>query len=186
MITLSAIWLGCMDSCREIVKERALFLREKMFNLNVASYLYSKVRVLVLLNIVQVVTYAVIIHKFIDTNVPIRWAIINLLFSTVCGTCLGLFISSMVNRSDYAVGLVPLVILPQIVFSEFSIGKDDFEGISLWIFNVMPSRWGFESLKEFADSGGSEITAMGKLMPLLIFSALFLVGSWFQLRRQKY
>ncbi|QED27890.1 ABC transporter permease [Microvenator marinus] len=186
VMTLSVIWLGCMDSCREVVKERALFLRERMFNLNVASYLYSKARVLALLNVVQVVIYAVIIHKFVDTRVPVGWSIINLLFSALCGTCLGLLISSSVRRSDYAVGLVPLVILPQILFSEFSIDKDNFEGASRWVFNLMPSRWGYESMLEFADSGGSELTAVGKLMPLAAFSVLFLFGAWFILRRQRY
>lgn len=186
VMTLSAIWLGCMNACREVVKERALFLREKMFNLNVPAYLYSKFRVLALLSVVQVILYASIIHKFIDTNVPIGWAIINLLFASLCGTCLGLFISSIVERSDYAVGLVPLFILPQILFSEFSIGKDDFEGVSRWMFNLMPSRWGYESLLEFADSGGNELEAVAKLLPLVLIGAVALMASWLQLRRQSY
>jgi len=186
VMTLSGIWLGCMDACREIVKERELFLREKMFNLNVGSYLYSKVRVLALLNIVQVVAYVAIIHKYIDTRVPIGWAIINLLFSTFAGTCLGLLISASVRRSDYAVGLVPLVILPQILFSEFAIDKDDFQGVSEWIYTFMPSRWGFESLQEFSRGNEDMLAASGKLLPLLGFSVVFLVVAWLILKRQRY
>lgn len=186
VMTLSAIWLGCMDACREIVKERALFLREKMVNLNVASYVYSKVRVLALLNIVQVVLYAAILHKFLDTRIPIGWVIINLLATAMCGTCLGLLISAVVKRSDYAVGLVPLVILPQILFSEFAIAKDDFQGVSEWIYRLMPSRWGYDSLLEFASSESKLISAMGHLVPLALFCGLFLVLAWAALRRQSY
>jgi len=186
VMSLSAIWLGCMDACREIVKERELFLREKMFNLNVASYVFSKIRVLALLNVVQVVLYSAILSKWVDTGVPIGWTIINLLFMTLCGTALGLVISSSVGRSDYAVGLVPLVILPQILFSEFAISKDQFSGASEVVFNLMPSRWGYESLVEFSKADGDLLTATGKLIPLAIFSVIFLVISWLILRRQKY
>lgn len=186
VMTLSAIWLGCMDACREIVKERALFLREKMVNLNVASYVYSKIRVLALLNIVQVVLYSAILEKFLDTRIPIGWVVINLLATTLCGTALGLLISATVRRSDYAVGLVPLVILPQILFSEFAIAKDDFEGVSEWIYRLMPSRWGYDSLMQFAETDSDLVSAMGHLVPLGIFSAVFLVMAWAVLRMQDY
>jgi len=186
VMTLSALWLGCMDACREIVKERSLFLREKMVNLNVASYVYSKVRVLSLLNVVQVVLYAAILHKFLDTRIPIGWVIINLLATTLCGTCLGLLISAAVDRSDYAVGLVPLVILPQILFSEFAIAKDDFEGLSEWIYRTMPSRWGYDSLIEFASTENKIVSAVGHLVPLFLFCGIFLALAWVILRRQSY
>lgn len=186
VMTLSGIWLGCMDACREIVKERELFLREKMFNLDVAAYLYSKIRVLALLNVVQVVAYVAILHKFLDTRIPIGWAIINMLVSTLCGTCLGLLISASVRRSDYAVGLVPLVILPQILFSEFAISKDDFSGVSEWIFILTPSRWGYESLVEFSQTNASHLEGAAKLLPLLAFGVVFLTVAWLILRRQRY
>ena len=186
VMTLSAFWLGCMDACREIVKERELFLREKMFNLNVPAYVYSKFRVLALLNVVQVVLYAAIITKWVDVGIPIGWSIINLLFSALCGTCLGLLISASVRRTDYAVGLVPLVILPQILFSEFMIKKDQFEGFSEVIYWIMPSRWGFESLQEFAATDDDIFKAVGKVIPLGVMAFLFLVFAWLLLRRQRY
>lgn len=186
VMSLSAIWLGCMDACREIVKERPLFLREKMVNLNVASYVYSKVRVLALLNVVQVVLYAAILHKFLDTGIGIGWVIINLLAMALCGTCLGLLISAAVRRSDYAVGLVPLVILPQILFSEFAIAKDDFEGVSEWIYRLMPSRWAYDSLIDFAATESKELSAVAHLLPLVAFCAVFLGLAWLILRGQDY
>lgn len=186
VMTLSAIWIGCMDSCREIVKERPLFLREKMAGLDVGAYLYSKLRVLSLLSVVQGVTYAVIVYKFVDVHVAIGWLILNLVASTLCGMCLGLLVSSVVNRSDYAVGLVPLVILPQILFSEFAISADQFAGFSEAIYTVMPSRWGYESLVEFSETSGSALTAFAHLLPLLAMGALFVFIAWPILRAQKY
>lgn len=186
VMTISMIWIGCMDACREIVKELPLFLRERMFNLEVGAYLYSKMRVLVLLNFVQAVCYGVIIYKFIDVRVAVGWIIINMFFSSICGTCLGLLVSSLVKRSDYAVGAVPLLILPQIIFSEFTISKDKFAGASEVIYKLMPSRWGFESLMEFAKTNGSQLTAGAYLLPLLLFGALFLALSYPVLRLRRY
>ncbi|MBH24842.1 MAG: hypothetical protein CMH57_10385 [Myxococcales bacterium] len=186
VMTLSCLWLGCIDSCREIVKERALFLRERMFNLEIGAYLVSKLRVLLLLNVVQVVAYALIIDANLDVRVHTVWLIVNLLMTTLCGTCLGLLISAASKRSDYAVGVVPLVILPQILFSEVAINKDDFEGYSEIAYTLMPSRWGFEGLKELARTEPEYLDAVGMMFPLLGFSLLFLLIAWPLLRFQRY
>ena len=186
VMTLSAIWIGCMDACREIVKEQALFLRERMFNLEVSAYLYSKVRVLLLLNFVQAVSYGAIVYKGLDLKVAIGWVILQQLAALICGTCLGLLISALVRRSDYAVGAVPLVILPQILFSEFAIPKDKFAGISEHIYRLMPSRWGYESLMEFAKSSGSQLTAAAQLVALLVFGAIFVALCYPALKLRRY
>jgi len=186
VMVLSCIWLGCMDACREIVKERALFLRERMYNLEVGAYLYSKLRVLLLLNIVQVVTYSAIVYKWLDVRVAIGWLILALLAVTVCGTCLGLLISAVVKRSDYAVGMVPLVILPQILFSEFAISKDSFSGASEYVYKAMPSRWAYESLVEFAQTEPAHIEALAMLVPLLLFGGVFVLLAAPILKLQKY
>jgi ABC transport system ATP-binding/permease protein len=186
VMVLSAFWLGCMNACREIVKERALFLREKMFNLDVGAYLFSKVRVLALVASVQVILYTLIVSKWIDTRVAVGWLGLNLLFVAMCGTCLGLLLSALSRRSDYAVGLVPLVVLPQILFSEFAIGKDQFKGASEVVYTLMPSRWGYESLVEFAQTSPDFIKAAGYLLPLPGFSLLFLLIAYPILRWQRY
>ncbi|MEO1270063.1 MAG: ABC transporter permease [Myxococcota bacterium] len=186
VMTLSCLWIGCMDACREIVKERAQFMRERMFNLDISAYLFSKIRVLLLLNVVQVVAYAVIIDANLETRVHVVWLVLNLLVTTLTGTCLGLLISAASRRSDYAVALVPLVILPQILFSEVAISKDSFEGYSEWVYTLMPSRWGFEGLKELAKTEPEYIDALGMMVPLLGFSLLFLVAAWPLLRFQRY
>jgi len=186
VMTLSCLWLGCIDACREIVKERALFLRERMFNLDIGAYLFSKLRVLVLLNIVQVVAYALIIDANLEVRVHIVWLILNLLVTTLTGTCMGLLISAASRRSDYAVGVVPLVILPQILFSEIAISKNDFEGYSEIVYTLMPSRWGFEGLQELAKTDPEYMDAAGMMLPLLGFSAVFLILAWPLLRFQRY
>jgi len=186
VMVLSMFWVGCMNACREICKERQLFLRERMFDLDIGAYLYSKIRVLALVGIVQVGLYAVIVARAIDVRVPIGWLLINLLITVLCGTCLGLLISAAVERSDYAVGLVPLVIIPQIIFSEFTISEDQFQGVSEALFVAMPARWGYESLMHFGDTSIDYLAGAGHLLPLVGYCLLFLLIAYPILMWQRY
>lgn len=186
VMVLSMFWIGCMNACREIVKERALFLRERMFNLDVGAYLYSKVRVLALVGVVQVGLYTFIVAQAIDLRIPIGWVLMNLLATVMCGTCLGLLISASVRRSDYAVAWVPLVIIPQIVFSEFTISEDQFRGASKLVFQLMPSRWSYESLMEYGATTTQYLMGSAYLLPVVGYCLLFLLIAYPILRWQKY
>ncbi len=186
VMVLSALWLGCMDACREIVKERALFLRERMVNLEVGAYLWSKLRVLALLNAVQVVLYAAIVTSQLDLRIAMGWLLLNLMLTTLVGTALGLLISSLVSRSDHAVGIVPLVILPQILFSEVAIASDAFRGASETVYRLMPSRWAFENLREIALDSTITLEAALKLLPLAGFGLCFLTLSLLLLAMKRY
>ncbi|MGH2410436.1 MAG: ATP-binding cassette domain-containing protein, partial [Chloroflexota bacterium] len=53
MLTLAAIWFGTINAAREIVKERPIYLRERLATLRVWPYILSKVAVLSLLSIGQ-------------------------------------------------------------------------------------------------------------------------------------
>jgi ABC-type multidrug transport system ATPase subunit/pSer/pThr/pTyr-binding forkhead associated (FHA) protein len=46
LLALVAVWFGCSNAVRELVKERALYVRERMVNLRVLPYVLSKVVVL--------------------------------------------------------------------------------------------------------------------------------------------
>jgi hypothetical protein len=186
VMVLSCFWIGCMNAAREIVKERALFLREKMVGVDVGAYLYSKLRVLALLSALQVGMYGIIVHKYIDVMMGIGWLLIVLYVAGLSGTCLGLLISAVVKRTDYAVGLVPLLIIPQILFSPFAIKKDDFEGLSEVVYFLMPAQWGYESLVEFSKASGSTIDAGGYMLPMIFFGVVFVAAAYPFLRIAKY
>jgi hypothetical protein len=95
-------------------------------------------------------------------------------------------LSSIVKRSDYAVGLVPLMILPQILFSEVAIDKDSFAGVSQWLYKIMPSRWGYESMLEFAQTEVDYGDALLGFPMLIVLSALFLGVAVPCLKLQRY
>ncbi len=82
--------------------------------------------------------------------------------------------------------LVPLAILPQILFSEFAIGKDHFAGVSRVIFALMPSRWGFEALENLTRTHTDLPHALGALALLPVFGAVFLLMAYPMLRFKRY
>ncbi len=66
ILVIAAVWLGCSNAAREIVSEQAIFKRERMVNLKIPSYLFSKVTVLMLLCFVQCTILAMIVVPSID------------------------------------------------------------------------------------------------------------------------
>lgn len=178
VMTLSAIWIGCTDACREIVKQRPIFLREKMVNLDVGAYLYSKAKVLALLNVVQIAAYATIVHAWVDVRMALPWLMVVLVMAAFSGTALGLLISASVRESDYAVGVVPLVILPQILFSEFAIPAEQFEGVTEALHYAMPARAAYEALVQLGQTSPGYLWTAGYLSILLGFAVFFLVVAY--------
>jgi len=53
MIAISSIWLGTQNAAREIVSEKAIYKRERMFNLDIFPYLLSKITVLTFFTIIH-------------------------------------------------------------------------------------------------------------------------------------
>ncbi len=52
---MTAVWFGCSNAARELVKERAIYLRERMVNLSIVPYVLSKVVVLAAFAFIQCV-----------------------------------------------------------------------------------------------------------------------------------
>lgn len=146
VLALSAFFLGAVNAAREIVKERALYLRERMFNLSPASYLVSKYRVQLMLVVLQAVLLTGLVSVFVRLEIRLYVLGPILVLTALAGTSVGLLISSFVATSDKAVALVPLVVIPQILFSDAVVGSgrlDNWTGVAQ---KLMPVHWSYEVL----------------------------------------
>ena len=133
MLSLSAFWLGCANAAREITKEAAVTRRERMVGVGVLPYVLSKLVVLQALCLIQVALLLLVVDgvgpprqlageppvAVILGGVPGSYglALLNLHLTALCGVGLGLIISSIAGNSDKAMSLVPLALLPQILFA---------------------------------------------------------------------
>jgi len=148
VLCLCSFFFGAINSCREIVKERILFLRERMFNLSVPAYVLSKYWIQAVILAVQSLLLGLIVAFFIPLDVSTGVIIFVLFAVGSCGVSIGLLISVMVRSSDKALIYVPLLVIPQILFSDFMLGTNQLNNWTGIAQSVMPVQWGYEVLEQ--------------------------------------
>ncbi len=147
MLSLSAIWFGTLNSCREIVKERAIFEREWMKGLDLSAYVWSKMAVLSLLGFTQCLFLVVIVNSRIDLADPPLLHLLVLFAASVAGTGLGLAISAAVTTVDRSLTMVPILLLPQILFSELLVSHEHSSNLVKTLDRLTITTWAFEGLE---------------------------------------
>jgi len=173
VMVLTAVWFGCTNSSREIVKEQAIFFRERMIGVEVPAYVFSKVRVLAMLDFVQCLTLLLIVNYYIHLLGNKFLHFLTLYLCTLAGTTLGLLISAMMNSQDKAVGMIPLLIIPQILFSEFALPQELHEGAMKYLERLMLAGWGYENFKELVSAQPKYLTIIRNDIILVVFGVGF-------------
>lgn len=149
-LALAAIWCGTTNAAREICKERSIYLRERMVNLRIESYVLSKIVILSLLSIVQCSVLLgltdLLLPRGIQGDLVIMFFVLVLI--SLAGTTLGLLISAAVDNPDRAITLVPVVLMPQIMFSGMYAPVEQMQSWSKFISNFMVVRWSVSLLNK--------------------------------------
>ena len=144
--SVAAIWFGTNNASREIVSENSIYKRERMFNLSIVTYLFSKISVLTFFSVAQTFLFVTILYLFYhDSSVSLNnphLVFLWMLILSVAATCLGLFLSSVLKTTESVMSFVPLVLLPQIMLAGI-IAKIDSIGIEILSYFTI-SRWGTE------------------------------------------
>lgn len=185
VMVLTAIWFGCTTASREIVKERAVFFRERMIGVEVPAYVFSKLRILALLGFIQCLILLGIVNYYIHLLGNKLFLFLTLYICFLGGTTLGLMISAIMNSQDKAVGMVPLVILPQILFSEFTLPKELYEGATQYLERLMLAGWGYEMFTELVAGQPDYWIVIRNFGILLMFMLLFFFLTIMVLTRKK-
>lgn len=154
VLALVAIWFGTSVSAREIIRERPVYRRERMVNLGILPYLASKLFILGIIVSIQCLLLFLPLKMFDLTGamaMPGEWAGLPqfwaMLLTAGVGIALGLFVSALVRTSEMATSLVPMILIPQILFSGLvgvPAGINKFAGLA------MPAAWSFDTIKRFS------------------------------------
>ncbi|MCL4295365.1 MAG: FHA domain-containing protein [Anaerolineae bacterium] len=149
IMALATSLLGLFSAAYELVKEEAIYRRERMLGLRSIPYFASKFGVLGAFMAVQIVLFLLILAfnlRFPASGV-IFWApleyYITLLLAVLASTALGLFISASATSKDMVTYLVLIVILVQIVFSGAIFELSQFTAPLSYL---TITRWALESL----------------------------------------
>ena len=154
VLSLVSVWFGTSVAAREIVREQAVYKRERMVNLGLLPYIASKLFILGLIVGLQCLLLFIPL-KFFDVagimympgklfGVPQLWM---MLLTAAVGIAVGLLISALVKTSEMATSLVPLVLIPQILFSGL-VGVP--VGLNKTVGLTMPAAWSFDAIKRFS------------------------------------
>ncbi|MCY7338284.1 MAG: ABC transporter permease [Chamaesiphon sp.] len=143
VFTCASLWVGLSSSLQEIVKESAIYLRERLINLQIPAYLGSKFTVLAALAIVQtiLILFTITTGFKAPTSGLISWQLgifINTFLTLTVSFSLGLLVSAAVGNSSQANSALPLLLLPQIIFSGLLF---QLQGVGAIISDLMLSRW---------------------------------------------
>ena len=154
-MTISAIWFGTNNSAKEIVGELPIYRRERMINLRVGPYLFSKIAVLTLFSVVQALLFVGIVHFFIGTESlamqnfwPMTFWMAYLAFSA---TLMGLFLSSQMNNTEKVMTVIPVVLIPQIILAGVITTIPEKSVVEVASYG-MYSRWGTQGFTFIQDS----------------------------------
>lgn len=148
MIAISSIWLGAQNSAREIVSETPIYRRERMFNLKILPYVFSKISVLSFFSLIQSAIFIFILLVNFNTNDslvslhnPLQ-IFLWMVFLSISSCFLGLLLSSIVKTTERAMTILPLILLPQIMLAGV-ISKINNFSVELISYLTL-SRWGVE------------------------------------------
>ena len=145
----ASIWLGLMNSVQEICKEKVILQKEHMSDLKLSTYLLSKFIVQGLLAFIQATVMVFIFQKIVGSSshsilIDSYWDIQIICFlSILSSAALGLCISAIVKNSNIAMSIIPLILVPQLLFSGMLF---KLEGFAEFISNFILCRWTVEGL----------------------------------------
>jgi len=154
MLALAAGLLGVFAASYEIVREEAIYQRERMVNLKLGPYLLSKIVVLAGFALVQCLLLLWVVGRKIefpaDGVLLPGWLelYVTLFLASLTGITLGLLISALVRSQNTVIYLILLVMFVQIMFAGAIFG---LPGPAAAVSYLTPTRWTLEALGDTVD-----------------------------------
>lgn len=194
MMAATATWFGAINAAREIVKELPIFLRERMAGIRLAPYLASKVAVLAALCLVQTTVMLGIVASRVNVagSGPLFWGPlelwITLNLAAFAALGLGLLISASVSNANRAQSLVPIVLIPQLIF----VGGPGTGTVGQFLSYFTVTRWSVEAIKitseipyEESVSGFGATDLLTRWGALVLMAAVLLTLTAIQVSRRR-
>lgn len=150
LLNVGAVFMGTALTIRDLIGERAIFLREQAVGLSTSAYLLAKVCVYTVFAVVQsaIVTVITLLGKGGPTQgaaalgkAPLE-LFIDVAATTVASAMLGLLLSSIAKSNDQIMPLLVVAVMSQLVFSGGMIPVTGRIGLDQMSW-ATPARWGF-------------------------------------------
>jgi ABC transport system ATP-binding/permease protein len=164
MIGVAAIFLGAANAAREIAKEVPIYARERLVNIGIVPYVLSKVIVLSFFCLVQAAALLGIFALRIELHDVSAAEFVALYFSIVlaamAGLSMGLLASAVTGNADRAMTILPLIIIPQLIFDGALVPLEQMQKPAELVAYLMISKWFLElsgNITELSQRFGAQI-----------------------------
>jgi ABC-type multidrug transport system ATPase subunit/CRP-like cAMP-binding protein/ABC-type multidrug transport system permease subunit len=158
VISFAMFFFGVSFGLNEICKEFTIFSRERMVNLGILPYVLSKVAVLgpfLVLAAVLILAVLRVTSRLPADGISTYLALfLTMVLTEIAGLAIGLMASSAVPSPDVATRLLPVVLLPQALFSGGFVARPAMNVVGQWISAVTVMRWSFEGAGRNLDVNG--------------------------------
>jgi hypothetical protein len=163
LVVIIVLWFGCNNAAKEIVKEEAIYSRERAVNLGIFPYLASKFLVLTLITALQTLLLLVLVYGVMELlHGLLGWAVPwpgyrldyleqfgVLVVLSMTGVALGLLLSACAATPERATTLLPYVLIPQIILGGGIIPiKDGLMHAAAALLS--PAYWTFRAVRRGA------------------------------------
>jgi ABC-type multidrug transport system ATPase subunit/pSer/pThr/pTyr-binding forkhead associated (FHA) protein len=147
-LVVTAVWFGTSNAAREIVSEVAIYKRERMVNLKLFNYVFSKFLLLTLFCVIQCSILLAIVFFSLGYNGGMQAFAIELVTLVVVAmnsVAVGLLLSTLVSSSEAAMALTPIALIPQVVLGGLMVPMTTNPLLEIPML-LMPARWGFQGV----------------------------------------
>ncbi|TAE30542.1 MAG: ATP-binding cassette domain-containing protein [Candidatus Kapaibacterium sp.] len=152
-------FLAITNSIDEIIKDAAILLRERMLNIGNVSYYASKFITLLVFAFLQNVLFVAFSFPILQLRELYVHYVLFLTLVSVNGLALGLLVSALPNLSSKAAfNIVPLILIPQIIFGGALISFSEMDHLKInptreipEICQIIPARWAYEGMMTMQD-----------------------------------
>jgi ABC-type multidrug transport system ATPase subunit/ABC-type multidrug transport system permease subunit len=159
LLAITVMWFGCNNAAKEIVKEEAIYGRERAVNLGIVPYLGSKFLLLSIVSALQTLLLLGIVFGGLwllgvcfgyQTPAPEyrlgfwgEFGVLSLL--SMAGVAAGLLLSACVNSPDRANALLPYVLIPQIILGGglLPVKHEPLRGLAM---SLSPVYWAYRGI----------------------------------------
>ncbi|MEJ7789600.1 MAG: ATP-binding cassette domain-containing protein [Thermoleophilaceae bacterium] len=156
LLVTTAIWFGLISASREIVKERAVTSREAAVGVKWSAYLVSKATVLFAVSALQTVALAYFVFALRPLDEPASaYAAVTVLLvlSSWVAVGVGLVVSAAASTEDQATSVIPLTLIPQLLFAGAVVPPERMTGAVDALSTVVFARWGLAGTGTAVDMG---------------------------------
>lgn len=185
VMAVAALWMGCMNACTAVVQERAIYRRERMFGLDIRAYLLSKLAVLSAAAVAQTLLLLLAQARLMHVGgsaleTALRFGV--LAAANLAAAGLGLAVSCFAKTSYGAVVAVPILLIPQVLFSRIILQGNADNTLPSLLEKLTITKWAYESLIDLRFDGLTWLEQLKSFSALAAGLAAFVALAALKLR----